>query len=628
MADRADWYTVAGGRRHVIPYSHEFSCFAKGRWVGRTLTDVLTDEFPDEFSDASAVVTSAAAGRLLINGSIANPQATFAHGDKFTHHVERQEPSVPADPLQLLVTADDLLVINKPAGMPVHHAGRYRRNTLVEILRSEHPEFALRGGDRDGLHVLHRLDRQVSGVLLLPRTSPAAATLNEALREGRMRKRYLARVHGEMPISVSRSTIAAGVASVTGAAGDDGGDSYFVVTAPIFVSSANGATVTTCDERGKPATTIVRCLAYDRASHTSLVLCEPITGRSHQIRLHLQRVGHPVANDTLYPPLASDVGCTAAGKRQKVAAEARPTNEDAEGEDGAAEGEEGAGQGRSRPGSGDADELWLHAWAYSCEGGGRPFSAVAPPPPWSSMVFPHEQLPELTGIDVATAPIPLDSTEGRRMLESCDATDRIMYDRLWPHFRPQVNRTYCGLATIANVLRADEDALQPTEYTGEDDVADRLTPTTVNTIRKKGLTLSEMSEEVLRRIGLPHHIVWARGNAQAPAAGDSVLAQEEINAAHDGIARLRDALRACRVATADRPITAVLVNYHMSTAGQRPFGGHFSPLAAFHAPSGRFLVLDVWPDTGPCWIHGAFLWAAMASTDPDSGRSRGWIEMG
>ena len=120
MADRADWYTVAGGRRHVIPYSHEFSCFAKGRWVGRTLTDVLTDEFPDEFSDASAVVTSAAAGRLLINGSIANPQATFAHGDKFTHHVERQEPSVPADPLQLLVTADDLLVINK-GGMPVHH---------------------------------------------------------------------------------------------------------------------------------------------------------------------------------------------------------------------------------------------------------------------------------------------------------------------------------------------------------------------------------------------------------------------------------------------------------------------------------------------------------------------------
>ena len=282
----------------------------------------------------------------------------------------------------------------------------------------QHPEFALRGGDRDGLHVLHRLDRQVSGVLLLPRTSPAAATLNEALREGGCASDTL-RVHGEMPISVSRSTIAAGVVSVTGAAGDDGGDSYFVVTAPIFVSSANGATVTTCDERGKPATTIVRCLAYDRASHTSLVLCEPITAARTRFDCICSEWVIPLPT-THSPPLASDVGCTAAGKRQKVAAEARPTNEDAEGEDGAAEGEKGAGQGRSRPGSGDADELWLHAWAYSCEGGGRPFSAVAPPPPWSSMVFPHEQLPELTGIDVATAPIPLDSTEGRRMLESCD----------------------------------------------------------------------------------------------------------------------------------------------------------------------------------------------------------------
>ena len=74
--------------------------------------------------------------------------------------------------------------------------------------------------------------------------------------------------------------------------------------------------------------------------------------------------------------------------------------------------------------------------------------------------------------------------------------------------------------------------------------------------------------------------------------------------------------------------SAVLVNYHMTTAGQRPFGGHFSPLAAYHAPSGRFLVLDVWPDTGPCWLNGRFLWAAMASTDPDSGHSRGWVEIG
>ena len=52
-----------------------------------------------------------------------------------------------------------------------------------------------------------------------------------------------------------------------------------------------------------------------------------------------------------------------------------------------------------------------------------------------------------------------------------------------------------------------------------------------------------------------------------------------------------------------------------------------SPLAAYHAPSRRFLVLDVWPDTGPCWLGGARLWAALVSTDAESGNSRGWLEV-
>ena len=107
----------------------------------------------------------------------------------------------------------------------------------------------------------------------------------------------------------------------------------------------------------------------------------------------------------------------------------------------------------------------------------------------------------------------------------------------------------------------------------------------------------------------------------------------------DGLAQLAAAVRmpTTAAATATTAATAsprpelrrcVLLNYHMSTAGQRPFGGHFSPLAAFHAPSGRFLVLDVWPQTAPCWVSGELLWAALVGTDSDSGRSRGWAVAG
>ena len=87
----------------------------------------------------------------------------------------------------------------------------------------------------------------------------------------------------------------------------------------------------------------------------------------------------------------------------------------------------------------------------------------------------------------------------------------------------------------------------------------------------------------------------------------------------------RDALRAALRAAPER---AVLVNYHMSTAGQRPYGGHVSPLGAYHAGSDRFLVLDTWPHTRPAWLSADALWAAMAATDAESGMSRGWLVVG
>lgn len=135
-----------------------------------------------------------------------------------------------------------------------------------------------------------------------------------------------------------------------------------------------------------------------------------------------------------------------------------------------------------------------------------------------------------------------------------------------------------------------------------------------------GVTLDGLAG-ILRSLGVACTAERARGSAHG-ASGPHTLAAEEMGAQREGLQRLRDALRRA-------PACAVLLNYHMGTAGQRPFGGHFSPAAAYHEASGRFLVLDVWPKTsggtGPCWLSGSRLWAALASTDPDTGLSRGWL---
>jgi len=70
--------------------------------------------------------------------------------------------------------------------------------------------------------------------------------------------------------------------------------------------------------------------------------------------------------------------------------------------------------------------------------------------------------------------------------------------------------------------------------------------------------------------------------------------------------------------------SAVVVNYHMQTLGQSPYLGHHSPLAAYHADTDRFLVLDVWPETSECWATADSLYAAMNTIDSETGKTRGY----
>ena len=86
-----------------------------------------------------------------------------------------------------------------------------------------------------------------------------------------------------------------------------------------------------------------------------------------------------------------------------------------------------------------------------------------------------------------------------------------------------------------------------------------------------------------------------------------------------------DAADADALVAAARGPGIVLLNYHMTSAGQPPFGGHVSPIGAYHAPSHRLLVLDVWPETEPFWCDAAKVHASAFSVDGESQRARGWV---
>ncbi len=124
---------------------------------------------------------------------------------------------------------------------------------------------------------------------------------------------------------------------------------------------------------------------------------------------------------------------------------------------------------------------------------------------------------------------------------------------------------------------------------------------------------------MLEGLQVPHEVLHVRGRLSP--SGAAVSASEEQRAAEEAMGALRRAVRAA-------PALVTLVNCHLGVAGHPPFGGHFSPLAAYHAKTDRYLLLDCWPETQPSWLAATRLWASMAATDADSGLSRGWVVLG
>ena len=238
------------------------------RWLARTRNTGLS---------RNRLQQLIADGRVLVNGRAAKPSLKLKAGDKLEVSVpprRRTRLAPEAQPLVIVHEDDDVLVLEKPAGLVVHPGAGVQSGTLVNALLHHAPEIATVGGEgRPG--VVHRLDRDTSGLLVVAKTEAAYLALVEALRERTVSRVYHALVWG------------------------DTGPNEGVIDLPIGRDPKDRKRMAVIrGPAGKTARTRWRVL--ERFGPVTLLEARLETGRTHQIRVHMSAVKHPVVGDPTY----------------------------------------------------------------------------------------------------------------------------------------------------------------------------------------------------------------------------------------------------------------------------------------------------------------------------------------
>jgi len=245
--------------------------------------------------DCDGLTLLAALERMVGNVPVTGWQAEFAQG-RIVNLEQRPEPATQivragqrfqhlfpnvTEPevngaVEILHEDEALIVVNKPAPLPMHAGGRFYLNTLQHILNAAyHPQTP---------HPAHRLDANTTGLVLVARTRLWAGRLQSQFAQGRVEKTYLVRVPGRLP------------------------EENFHCDAPISASAGERCSRTVDLVNGLAARTEFRLLRRF-ADGTNLLEARPLTGRTNQIRVHLWHLGFPVCGDAIYLP-AKQLGRT------------------------------------------------------------------------------------------------------------------------------------------------------------------------------------------------------------------------------------------------------------------------------------------------------------------------------
>ena len=240
----------------------------------KRLDSYLSEITPD--LSRSKIQNFIKSGNVKINDSIKKPSYILKENDKIDFEIPEEEKLEikPQDiPIEIVYEDENMLVVNKPSGMLTHPTTIERENTLVNALlyKFNNNLSDINGEFRRG--ILHRLDRNTSGLLMIAKNNKAHEFLAEQIKNHTITKKYRAVVKGVIK------------------------EDEFEINSPIGRNPNQPHKMMTRDN-GKPSRTIVKVI--ERFKEYTYIELTLITGRTHQIRVHMKSINHPVYNDTLY----------------------------------------------------------------------------------------------------------------------------------------------------------------------------------------------------------------------------------------------------------------------------------------------------------------------------------------
>lgn len=246
----------------------EFTVLADAERLDRFLADQLS-------LSRTAAARLIADKRVQVDGKTARASASLSSGQLVAVDFPEAEPprtlAPAAIPLEVVFEDEHLAVIDKPAGLVVHPAPGHWDDTLVNALVAR--GTTLSGGAEGRPGIVHRLDRDTSGLMLVAKTDPVHRKLSQALAARRIKRTYAALVWGHL------------------------GSGRRVIDAPLGRHPKDRKRMTVTPD-GRPARTTAETVA--RFEFAELVRLQLDTGRTHQIRVHLAHIGHPIVGDPVY----------------------------------------------------------------------------------------------------------------------------------------------------------------------------------------------------------------------------------------------------------------------------------------------------------------------------------------